>query len=91
MTDWTAFAVIGQNLVTYMMGSYTNLGIGVSLMFLILFMAVGIKLQYAFPMVLPIMGGFLVAGWFGDVSWVVNIVLLVVASIYAYAMYSLFS
>lgn len=91
MTDWTAFAIIGQNLVQYMTGSYTALGIGISIMFLLLFVASGIELKFAFPLVLPIMGGFLVAGWFGDVTWIVNVILLIVASIYAYAMYSLFS
>jgi len=91
MTDWTAFTVLGQNVVAYLTGSYLGFGLALSALFFILFIASGIEVKYAFPLILPIMGAFSLAGWFGEFSWIINVVLLITAVIYAYAMYDLLS
>ena len=91
MTDWVSFSVLGQNIIAYMTGSSLGLGILVSFFFLIMFAATGIDLKYVFPLILPILGAFAFAGLFGEFSWIVNIVLLIIAFIYGFAMYSLLS
>jgi len=89
MTDWVSFTLLGQNIVAYMTGSYLGLGILASVFFIILFAASGIDLKYVFPLTIPIIGAFAFAGLFGDFSWIVNVVLLIIAFIYGFAMYSL--
>lgn len=91
MTDWALFSILGQNVVTYLTGSYLGLGILASFIFIILFSASGIDLKYVFPLILPIIGAFTWAGLFGEFSWVVSIVLFIVAVIYGVVMYSLLS
>ena len=58
-------------------------------LFLITFVAVGIDLKYAFPLSLPILFGFVAAGWFGQYGFAWEIGLVIVAMIYGFAIMTL--
>ena len=89
MTEWALFGMIGQNMVTYLTGSYAILGIIAMIFFLVALLVVGLEFKYAAPLSLPIFAAFVAAGWFGELSWVLNIGLIVVAIIYGVAMVKL--
>ena len=86
MTNWIDFNILSQNLVAYITGSYALLGIGVTVFFMLALVMVGMEFKYALPLSLPVFAGFVVAGWFGPGSWVLNAALIIVAVIYGVAL-----
>lgn len=86
--DWAALQVIGQNVVTYLTGSYMITGLIIIALFIVIMLAAGLEFRYALPLALPIAGGFALAGWFGS-SPIVTIILLGVAVIYGVFMFKL--
>lgn len=88
MTNFEDFNLIVQNLVSYFTGDYVVLSILVVVVFVMVLLARGLDLRYASLFTLPLVGFFVAIGWFGTVgaaSWIVNIVLLVVAVFYGLA------
>lgn len=90
MTEWTDFGIVGDNIVTYLLGSYATLGVLLTVIFLIILMTVGLEFKYALPLSLPIIGLFSLAGWFGSANWILNATLMVVALVYAFAITKIF-
>lgn len=85
MTEFVDFNIIGNNLVTYLFGSYTVFAIVICSLFLIILMSVGLEFKYALPLSLPVVALFTIAGWFGSGSWILSAVLLFIGLIYAFA------
>ena len=90
VTDWTSFVFVRENLVQYWTGTTIALAIGLIVLFLIIFLALGVEFRYALVFLLPMVVAFGAAGWFnsvtgGSVTWVVNLFLLIVALIFGFA------
>lgn len=86
MTEWTDFNIVGENIVTYLLGSYTVLAVIITIMFLIVLISVGIEFKYSFIFTLPVIGIFMLGGWFGAAGWVANAFLIGIAFIYGFAL-----
>jgi len=94
MTSFTDLNMIFDNLVVYFTGSYESTALLLIVFFLLMLLVTGIELRYAIVFTLPLVGFFVSAGWFGLASggvWIVNIVLIVVSALYAFAIIRLTS
>jgi hypothetical protein len=91
MTDWTAFNMVFENSITYFFSDYTIFALVMSLLFLIIMVGVGMEFKHAMVFTLPIVGGFAAYGLLGNISWIVDIVLIIVGLIYAIALIKLYS
>lgn len=85
MADFSDLSIIGHNFVTYLFGNYLIFALIISAFFLIVLLTLGMEFKYAFPLMLPVVALFSIAGWFGNTTWVLNAILLVVGLIYAFA------
>lgn len=85
MTDWIDFNFVFENLVTYFTGSYLVLALGICMIFFITMLVVGLDIRYATVFTIPLVGAFLVAGWFGATGWISNVVLIIAAVFYGFA------
>jgi len=91
MTSWDALTPIRDILINYYFGSpvayYTSI---IFLVFILLIIA-GLEMRMAVVLSLPLVATFAVYGVFGDLTWVANIMLLLIGIIYAYAIIELFT
>lgn len=90
MVEFIDFATVGTNLVQYLFGSYAALAVFLTIIFLVVLLAVGLEFKYAVPLTLPIMGLFSIGGWLGNSSYIFNVVVLIVAFVYGFAIIQLF-
>jgi hypothetical protein len=86
MMEFANLAVITDYLVMYFAGNELILGLSLSFLFLLIFVARGVPLKYSFAIILPVLLTFNLVGVFGTNVWVVNIVLLIVSILYGIAM-----
>jgi hypothetical protein len=91
MASWTIFNDLLDVLVTYFFGSVTLFSVTLLAFMLVLFLAVGMPVRYAFPSILPLAAGLSLAGFFGAEGWIINLILIVVGLIYAYTVIRLTS
>ena len=89
MTNFEDFNLIVNNLVVYFTGSYAILAGLMGISFLLILISRGLDLRYATLLTLPLLGFFAAIGWFGSISWVVNLVLILVAFFYGFAVLKL--
>jgi len=88
MTNFESFSLVWENLVEYFFGSYIALSIFLILIFMVVLLARGLDFRFATLFALPLVGFFVAIGWFGSLGaaqWIVNLVLIGVGFIYAFA------
>lgn len=88
MTNFEDFNLVIENLVTYFTGSYPILALLFIIVFVLVLTARGLDIRYSSLFALPLIGFFVAIGWFGGSAsgaWIVNVALLVVATVYAFA------
>lgn len=94
MTSFTDLNLIFDNLVVYFTGSYSLTAVMLIVFFLLTLLVSGIELRYTIVFTLPLIGFFVSIGWFGLASggvWIVNLVLIIVSALYAFAIIRLTS
>jgi len=87
-----AYLLIEQILLTFteqFTGSYAITGLTLSAILIGLLLATGLEFKYALPVSLPVIGGFVAAGWFGEYDFFINVILIIVAIIYGTVMMKL--
>jgi len=92
MTDFQDLTLITDNLVQYLTGSYELAALFIIIIFILILLGRGINIKYATTFTLPLMGFFVVIGWFGEITnsqWIVNLGLIVVSIIYGIAVISI--
>lgn len=88
---WNDFNVLYENLAIYLFGSYEITGLFMTIFVLLAFGLSGLPMRFAFILILPIISGFVVAGFFGSFTWIINSLLIIIGILYAYAVIKLFS
>ena len=83
MTNWVDFSIVFDNLIKYFTGNSTVLAATIILIFMAVLLMRGFDFRYATIMSMPLLGGFLIYGWFGVYSWVVNAIIIIAAVFYA--------
>jgi len=89
MTEWTNFNLVFENLVQYFTGSYSILALFFVGAFMFALMTRGFDFRYASLLSMPLLGLFVLIGWFGvsgASSFVLNAALIVVGVFYSIAM-----
>ena len=94
MTNFEDLSIIIDNIVQYLTGSFEATGLLICFIFLVIMLARNIEIGYAITFLMPLMGFFVVIGWFGQVTnnqWIINILLIIVSLIYGTAVVTLTS
>ena len=75
-------------LVTYFTGTYAVLGMIIGIIFAFFLLVLTKDIRVSIITSVPVFGFFVAAGWFGSImnaEWIVNLLLIVVAVFYGYA------
>lgn len=75
-------------LVTYFTGSYAVLGMFIGFFFGFFLLVLTNDIRVSIITSVPVFGFFVAAGWFGSIvnsEWIVNLLLIIVAVFYGYA------
>lgn len=91
---WEIITFLLDILVTYFTGSYAVLGLLITIGFGLVILVKANDIRYALILSLPVLGFFVFAGWFGSMvnaDWIVNLVLIIVALFYGYAILKAFN
>jgi len=83
MTNWIDFNIVFDNLIKYFTGNSTGLAAFIVMLFVVVLLMRGFDFRYASLMSLPIIGGFLINGWWSNYSWIANAILIIAAVFYA--------
>lgn len=86
MTSWSLFSALADVLVQYYTGSELVLYAGIMILFFLGLLMAGMEFRYTVIFILPLAAALAGAGVFGPNTWVFNVLLLVVAFIYGYAL-----
>jgi len=92
MTDFNDLNFILDNLTQYFTGDRLVLALFIMFLFFIAFIAAKLSPEISLILLLPLAGFFLAIGYFGVIDkaqWIVNIILIGVGVIYAWAMIKL--
>lgn len=90
MTDWTSFALVKSNLIQYFTSTSVGLALAILLLFVVILLALGVEFRYAIIFIFPMVVAFGAAGWLNtvtgtNVTWIINIFLLIIGLIFGYA------
>lgn len=91
MTNWTDLVILKDNLITYYFGSPLVFYLGVAFLVLLILLMAGMDLRFALLFSLPIVAAMSLQGLFGAYNWIVSVILVLVAIVYAYALIKLFT
>lgn len=91
MTDWSALNVIRDVLINYYFGDVVLYYSSIVLFFLLVLIVAGLDARMAVIFSLPLVAAFSLAGVFGSTTWVMPVILTIIAIIYAYAIIDLFT
>lgn len=89
MTEWSNFNLVFENLVQYFTGSYGVLALFFVGAFMFALMSRGLDFRYASILSMPLLGLFVLIGWFGvsaGSSFILNAALIIVGVFYSIAM-----
>jgi len=90
MTDWALFGLVKDNLIQYFTSTSIGLALAIMLLFIIILLALGVEFRYAIIFIFPLVVSFGAAGWLNtvtgtNVTWIINIFLLIIGLIFGYA------
>ncbi len=77
MTEWNSFWLIQENLLTYFFGDILIFSIVAMIVFSIALMKLGLPVEMVLAYLVPIAGGFSVAGYLGATDWLVYLFVLI--------------
>lgn len=89
MASWDIFGSLLEILISNFFGSHAIFSVLVIGLTLIGFLAVGLPLRYALPMLIPLGGGIAAANYFGATNYVFPLILIIVGLIYGYSIIKL--
>lgn len=76
MTNWAAFELLRENLITYFTGNMLVLALALVFLLIIVFVAIGFDIRYALAFVFPVIGAFVGSGWLTNL-WFVNAIIII--------------
>ena len=91
MTDWASLNVFRDILINYYFGDPVMYYSSICLFFLIALTVAGLDVRISIVFMLPLVGAFSIAGLFGGNTFVLPIILTLMAVIYAYTIIDLFT
>jgi len=87
--EWELLQTLVDNVAIYVLGDYMLLGLAITFIFIILLTGFGINPLKSIVLGLPLLAGFMMAGWFGDYGYIVHLALIIIAFPYTWAIIKL--